>query len=230
MGSTLSNKLSFVILSITVQSFLMISIALIIYLDTVIFDHGASEYSLTQFTQEGLIFVSVIIFFALSKNQPESRGFLVLCGGFFSVMLIRELDGFFDEIKHGFWVYPAIVVTLITLIYARKSPGTVSGPLVHYFQTSPFVYITIGLLIVILFSRIFGSGIIWRVVMADNYTTVYKAIIQEGVELLGYVIVFYGSVMLWITRTVLNRLHQWQIRSRRDRRRTSRRRTAPVGS
>lgn len=216
----MSNKLSFVILSITVQSLFMISIVLIIYVDTVIFDHGVSEYSLTEFTQEGLIFVSVIIFFALSKNQPESRGFLVLCGGFFSVMLIRELDGFFDEIKHGFWVYPAIVVTLITLIYAHKSPGTVSGPLVHYFQTSPFVYITIGLLIVIFFSRIFGSSIIWRVVMGDNYMTGYKAIIQEGVELLGYVFVFYGSVMLWISRTALNRLQHWRVRSRRDRRRT----------
>lgn len=220
MGSTLSNKLSFVILSITVQSLLMISIALIIYVDTVIFHHGVSEYSLTEFTQEGLVFVTVIIFFALSKNQAESRGFLVLCGGFFSVLLIRELDAVFDQIKHGFWVYPAIVVTLITLIYARKSPGTVSGPLVYYFQTSPFAYIIIGLMIVILFSRIFGSGIIWRVVMADNYTTVYKGIIQEGVELLGYVIVFYGSVMLWIRRTVLNRLHHWRIRSPRDRRRT----------
>lgn len=198
----------------------MISIVLIIYVDTVIFDNGVSEYSLTEFTQEGLIFVSVIIFFALSKNQPESRGFLVLCGGFFSVMLIRELDGFFDEIKHGFWVYPAIVVTLITLIYAHKSPETVSGPLVHYFQTPPFVYITIGLMITIFFSRIFGSGIIWGVVMGDNYMTGYKAIIQEGVELLGYVFVFYGSVMLWIRRAVLNRLQHWRVRSRRDRRRT----------
>ena len=198
----------------------MISIVLIIYIDTVIFDHGVSELSLTEITQEGLIFVSAIIFFALSKNQPESRGFLVLCGGFFTVMLIRELDGFFDEIKHGFWVYPAIVVTLITLIYAHKSPGTVSGPLVHYFQTSPFVYITIGLMIAIFFSRIFGSSIIWRVVMGDNYMTGYKAIIQEGVELLGYAFVFYGSVMLWIRRTALNRLQHWRVRSGRDRRRT----------
>ena len=207
-------------MSITVQSFLMISTVLIIYADTVIFDHGVSERSLTELTQEGIIFVSVIIFFALSKSQPESRGFLVLCGGFFSVMLIRELDGFFDQINHGFWVYPAIVVTLITLIYAHRCPGTVSGPLVHYFQTSPFAYIMIGLMIVILFSRVFGSGIIWRVVMADNYMTDYKAIIQEGVELLGYVIVFYGSVMLWIRHAVLNRLHHWRIRSPRDRRRT----------
>ena len=181
----------------------MILIALIIYADTVIFDHGVSEFSLTQFLQEGLVFLSLIVFFALSRNQPESRGFLVLCAGFFSVILIRELDFAFDQINQGFWVYPAIVVTLITLIYARKSPGTVSGPLVYYLQTTPFAYITIGLMIVILFSRIFGSGVIWRVVMADDYAAAYKAIIQEGVELLGYVFVFYGSVLLWIKRNVL---------------------------
>lgn len=203
VSSTLPKKLGFVILSITVQSFLMISIALIIYADAVIFDHGVSEDSLTELSQEGLLFVSVIIFFALSKNQPESRGFLVLCAGFFSVLLVREFDAVFDQIKHGFWVYPAIVVTLMTLIYARKSPGTVSGPLVYYFQTSPFGYITIGLMIVLLFSRIFGSGFIWKEVMADNYRYHYKAIIQEGLELLGYAFVFYGSVVLWIKRTVL---------------------------
>ena len=209
-------------MNIIVQGFLMILIALVIYVDTVVFNHGISEYSLTQISQEGLVFVCVIIFLVLSKNQAENRGFLVLCGGFLSVLLIRELDAVFDEIKHGFWVYPAIIITLISLVYARKSPGTVFGPLVYYLQTSPFAYIIIGLMIVTLFSRIFGSGIIWRVVMADDYTTFYKSIIQEGVELLGYAFVFYGSVMLWIRHTVLNRPRHWRIRSPRDRRRNHR--------
>ena len=95
------------------------------------------------------------------------------------------------------------MVNLINLIYARKFPGTVSGPLVYYFQTSPFAYITIGLMIVLLFSRIFGSGFVWREIMADNYATVYKAIIQEGVELLGYTFIFYRSILFWIRSTVL---------------------------
>jgi len=179
----------------------MISIALIIYADAVIFDHGVSEDSLTELSQEGLLFVSVIIFFALSKNQPESRGFLVLCGGVFTVLLIREIDFLFDQIRHGLWIYPAIVVILVTLIYARKRSETVSGPLVYYLQTYPFAYITIGLMIVLVFSRIFGSGIIWKAVMANEYSYDYKSIVQEGVELLGYAFIFYGSVLLWIRRT-----------------------------
>ena len=101
----------------------------------------------------------------MSKFQAESRGFLVLCGGVGSVILIRELDAVFDQITHGFWVYPAIVVALIILIYVRKSPGTVSRSVAYYFQTFPFAYIIIGLMTVLFFSRIFGSSIIWKVVM-----------------------------------------------------------------
>lgn len=179
----------------------MVLITLIIYLDAVILGHGASEFSFTQFTQEGLLFVSAVIFFALMKNEPESRGFLILCGGFLTVLLIREIDVLFDQIRHGLWVYPAIAVILVTLVYARKSSGTVSGPLVYYLQTYPFAYIIIGLMIVTVFSRIFGSGVIWKVVMANDYSYEFKSIVQEGAELLGYAFLFYGSVLLWIRRT-----------------------------
>lgn len=188
-------------MNLIIQLFLMVLITLIIYLDAVILGHGASEFSFTQFTQEGLLFVSAVIFFALMKNEPESRGFLILCGGFLTVLLIREIDVLFDQIRHGLWVYPAIAVILVTLVYARKSSGTVSGPLVYYLQTYPFAYIIIGLMIVTVFSRIFGSGVIWKVVMANDYSYDFKSIVQEGVELLGYAFLFYGSVLLWIRRT-----------------------------
>ena len=198
-----SKKNRFIVLNLIVQIFLMVLITLIIYLDAVIFRHGTSEFSFTQFSQEGLLFVSAVIFFTLSKNKPESRGFLVLVGGFFTVLLIREIDVLFDQVRHGLWVYPAIVVTLITLIYARKRPETVSGPLVYYLQTYPFAYITIGLMIVLVFSRLFGSGIIWKVVMANEYSYDYKSLVQEGIELLGYTFIFYGSVLLWTRRTIM---------------------------
>ncbi len=195
-----------VILDLVILSFLVISTALIIYVDAVIIGFGHSEHSLTEFSQEGLIFLSAIIFFVLSRTETASRGFLCLCAGFFTVLLIRELDAYFDQIKSGFWVYPAILVTAITLGYIRKFPGTVLRPMAFYLQENPFAFITIGLMIVLLFSRIFGSGIIWEVVMDENYSSQYKAIIQEGVELLGYVFIFYGSVLSWVRRTVASEL------------------------
>jgi len=79
----LSNKLSSVILSMTVQSLFMISIVLIIYVDTVIFDHGVSERSLTEFTQEGLIFVSAIIFLLYRKTNLRAGDFWFFVEGSF---------------------------------------------------------------------------------------------------------------------------------------------------
>lgn len=44
-----------------------------------------------------------------------------------------------------------------------------------------------------IFSRIFGSGTLWKDVMNDDYHHIYKTIIQEGLELFGYVFLFIGS-------------------------------------
>lgn len=152
----MKNKISVLILSLVVQGFLVISVALVIYVDAVVFAHGTPEYSLTELTQEGILLVSAAIFLALSKIYPKSRGFLIVMGGFFTVMLIREADGFFDQINHGFWVYPAILVTALTLFFVYRFRDTFSAPMTKCFETIPFVYITVGLMIVILFSRIFG--------------------------------------------------------------------------
>ena len=42
-------------------------------------------------------------------------------------------------------------------------------------------------------SRIFGSGSLWSELMMGDYQAGYKKIIQEGLELLGYVLIVYGS-------------------------------------
>jgi len=48
-------------------------------------------------------------------------------------------------------------------------------------------------LIVIVFSRIIGSNSLWRELMGGDYQWAYKTIIQEALELSGYVLIAYGS-------------------------------------
>ncbi len=54
-------------------------------------------------------------------------------------------------------------------------------------------YIVAGLLVLLVFSRLYGSGTLWREVMGPVYTNGYRSFFQEGTELLGYVLLAFGS-------------------------------------
>jgi hypothetical protein len=173
------------------------SVPLIVYIDSVVLGDGVSECSITEIAQEVLLLLSAVVFFVAATRHPESRGFFVLVGGCFATMLVRELDFLFDVIHHGAWLYAAISTTAASIAVAFTNRDTVFEPMVAYLGSKSWIYVTIGLLIVLVLSRLFGSGrLIWNVVMGGGYRAEYKAIIQEGLELFGYIFIFYGSWLL----------------------------------
>jgi hypothetical protein len=172
---------------------MMAAVPLVIALDTVVLDHGVQEMSVTEFTQKGLLVLCTALVAMTARKRQDSRGFLVLVAGFFGVMLIRESDWLFDLITPGFWIYPALVVSVAVIVYAARQRGTVISPMITCASTKPFAYLAVGLLLVLVFSRTFGTGRLWAEVMGADYHRIYKSIIQEGIELLGYVMVFFGA-------------------------------------
>jgi hypothetical protein len=76
--------------------------------------------------------------------------------------------------------------------------GAVKKPMLDHMDSKNFVHITLGLILILIFSRIFGSGQLWRDIMGDDYSIIYKTVIQEGIELLGYIFVLYGSILVWV--------------------------------
>ncbi|MEN6449599.1 MAG: hypothetical protein ABFC96_03825 [Thermoguttaceae bacterium] len=181
------------------------AVPLIVYVDAVVIGDDVSECSITEVTQETLLLLSTIMFLVAAGRHPESRGFLVLVGGFLACLLIRELDFLFDMVHHGLWLYPALLTAAGCLAIAADSWKTVFGSMAAYAETKSCIFVTIGLLIVMVFSRLFGSGrLMWIAVLQTDYRGVCKAIIQEGLELFGYMFIFYGSCLLpqWTRRTL----------------------------
>lgn len=191
------NTITKMILKLILQTGLVILPVIIISLDAEILIQGNSEFSLTEIAQELSILCSAVLIGFSAKLDVQARGFFVLVAGLFVTMLIREADALFNNIQHGFWIYPALFVSLSSIIYARKCGGTVKKPMLEHMGSRNFVYISLGLIIILIFSRIFGSSLLWRDVMGDDYSMVYKTVIQEGIELLGYIFVLYGSILVW---------------------------------
>lgn len=153
-----------------------------------------SETALTELTQESLLAASALCFAWLARQHPQQRGFFILVAGFFATMLIRELDALFDMIRHGFWVYPATLTAVSAIWAAIRFKGTTLETFASFLKTPQANTIIYGLVITLVFSRLFGMGHLWHGVMGSDYLYIVKSVVEEGTELLGYGFIFCGSV------------------------------------
>ena len=192
-------KVIHIILEFIILAALLLLIPIIVKFDVQQFETN-TETSLTEWVQEIFIFISAVIFAYSAYKSPNFKGLFILIAGLFGTMFIREQNNFLDLISPGFWIYPALVLTLIALILAYKNKKTILNPLIEFSQTKTFVYLFIGLLMVMVFSRTFGTGSLWREVLGEHYKASFKQIIQEGLELLGYAFIAYGSVYYLISK------------------------------
>ncbi len=190
-----TNQIKLLLFDFFTISLFMVLIPKIITIDIMVLKNELSETSLTEYLQEFFILISAIIFLKASLKHSTSKGFFILVTGLFTMMFVREVDYYLDFIMHGFWKIPAIIIFLITIYYAFKNKNTITQALLTHSQTKQFTYIFIGFMIIVLFSRLFGTGSLWRDIMGENYNHIYKTVIQEGIELFGYSLLFYGSVL-----------------------------------
>lgn len=190
------NKIATYFLELLILIFVMIIPPLFVWIDITILKNNLSEYSFTEFAQEFFVFASFLVLFLKASKSLEKKGFFTLLSGLFLVMFVREGDYFLDKIMDGLWQILAISVFLISIYIANKHKHTILPALSYYWNTRGFGYLAIGLLTVLLFSRIFGTGNLWRAILMENYTNLFKTAIQEGLELFGYAITFYGVLCI----------------------------------
>ncbi|WP_128080617.1 hypothetical protein [Salinivibrio socompensis] len=71
----------------------------------------ASESSLIELSQLILLAATVFTFRRVAKLSKPLHHAAGLMSAFFLVLMIRELDATLDIVMHGFWKFPALVVT-----------------------------------------------------------------------------------------------------------------------
>ncbi|NVK23761.1 MAG: hypothetical protein HWE10_02430 [Gammaproteobacteria bacterium] len=161
--------------------------------DILVLQNNMGETSITELLQQILLLVAVVVFYVNAKLDKAGRAFWVLVAGFFGCMFLRELDHYMDAIVHGFWFYPTMALAIGTIFYSVKNGQNMVNTAVEFKKGNAYLFIFIGLVIVLIFSRVFGTGSLWEDLMADNYQHLYKTIIQESLELFGYLFIFIGS-------------------------------------
>ncbi|MFW9047491.1 transporter [Klebsiella sp. C244] len=143
---------------------------------------------MTEVVQESVLAVIVLVHFLLARNYPHLRYSNILIGGFFLAMLIRELDGLFDILSHGSWVWFALLATAGSLLAPLRHLRQTLSQLAAYTRTPYYGMMISGLLAILVFSRLFGMHGLWYAVLNENFARVVKNTVEEGSESFGYML------------------------------------------
>lgn len=164
----------------------------VIHMDIKIFG-DVSEKSFVQFGQSIFLFVTSVIFMYLA--QKKNADGLWLVAGFLLCMFIREQDGYFDDLYHGSWKYFAITSALFFTWKALcKNKVNAVKTLSAFMHAPAFKTMSVGMMIVLVFSRAFGMRKLWMLIMGDSFNRVVKNVVEEGTELFGYAIIFLATI------------------------------------
>lgn len=173
---------------------------LCLHVDVNLLKNGLSETSFTEVVQESILFIIVVIHLVRARKDSAMRQCNVLIAGFFLAMLIRELDAVFDLVRHGSWVWFALVASIVTIAYALRKPSQVAQQLIAYARQPSYGVMVAGLLTILIFSRLFGMSILWQSILQEGYARIVKNMVEEGVELFGYILCLGASVNLLSAR------------------------------
>ena len=166
-----------------------------VYIDVYFIGNSLYENSVTEILQEILLANIVGMFFWSAIKQAKFRGGLILIGGFYLCMLIRELDVIFDMLWHGSWIWFALATAGTCIVFSvLKSKSTIAG-LTDFIRHRSWLMTATGLIIILIFSRLIGMHQLWQHLMLDGYNRVVKNMAEEACELLGYSVCFLSSVV-----------------------------------
>ena len=174
----------------------------VLRIDFVLLNGNVGEISVTEMLQQLLLIVSSGSFVYLARKRNEVKNAAVLISAFFAVLFIREMDFWFDKIAHGAWVFPAALVAGSAIFYAVKNGKRTIDQLALILASPHMDLLVTGVMLLLVFSRLFGMGSFWHNVMGDDYVRAVKNIAEEGTELLAYCLIAFASLktVLGITR------------------------------
>jgi hypothetical protein len=167
---------------------------LLLWLDVRWLGNMVGEISATELSQLSCLALITISFGYLARLSPGDRRFAALTAGFFACMLIRELDAALDVIMDGLWQILVVLVALSCITYAALDWRATLRGMARMMTTRFALVMTIGLALLLAYSRLLGMGLLWKEMLDEGYVRTVKNAVEESAELLGYALILVASV------------------------------------
>ena len=147
------------------------------------------EHSATEFLQSLALLLAILCLIVLATQNLALRHIAIIMAFLGVIAFIREQDIYFDAIYHGAWLPFALsVCALVVIVGVRKFSQVYSGAQI-LITSKPFPILIFGTFFVLIQSRVFGTSKVWKQVLNVDQAQMVKTIIQEGLELTGYLII-----------------------------------------
>ena len=152
------------------------------------------EIGLVETLQAAFALVAALFFLAAGRLDKTREPLAVVMTGFLFCLFIREFDYFLDELvaRHA-WKSLVLLMLVLLAVYIAKNAKRVVASVLDFLSQPSFGVFLSGLLIVVVFSRLFGYGDFWEELIEGSYYRVIKTIIEEGTELMGYSLLLISS-------------------------------------
>ena len=164
--------------------------------DAMLREEFISEISLTENLQLLMLVCTVALFVHIAYKTKSLRRACILIAGFFLALFIRENDARLDSVYHGFWFPIALVVSLAAISYFMFDYKNAFTQFALLLKAPPMQLMIFSLALLLVFSRLFGMGSFWRMIMQEHFIYGVKSMIEEGTELLAYISICYASFKL----------------------------------
>jgi hypothetical protein len=156
--------------------------------------NSVGEMSATELSQLTFIALTATAFGLLARFSREDRRFATLAAGFFACMLIRELDAVLDLLFDGLWQGLALSVAATSIAYAAYDWRSTLRGMARLLASRSGMALTIGLALLLAYSRLLGMSALWKGLLEDNYVRIFKNAVEESAELLSYTVIVVASL------------------------------------
>jgi hypothetical protein len=158
----------------------------------------ASEHSMVECLQILLLLVSSTLLAFAAHRFPDQTALAHLLMIMLLLFTVRELDLLMDTLLfNGAWQLEASLLFLCGMIYTVRHHRAAVHNVQRFVQCPACGILLSGLLILLVFSRLFGQRILWRSIMGDQYMRLVKNAAEEETELLGYFLIVI-AVIEWL--------------------------------
>ena len=181
----------FIAIRVVFYSLLMFGIAEGIFFDAAhpMEDGYFGEITFTEIGQEIILFILFCFYMVLGFKWREIQPVSNLVSLFFLMSFIREFNFLVDK-----WIYPVLVVFAFFVWLFIRDFKKIKDATKHFFSVPASSWFLSGFLVTYIFSRLMGRSKFWKLLYSDESYRLAKAATEEGIELLGNLIMLIGAI------------------------------------
>lgn len=175
------------------------------------------EDGLIEMSQEIVLLISSLLLIGFSSKAKNFKIFNLALAGFLGVHFVREFDFWLNEdLFDKAWQMISLVIVVLVLIMVVRNWKKLLLELSTISKTYGFAFFFSGLIILHVFSRLYGRKLIWIDLLRDSHNDYVisengekvielrefmrpvKDASEESIELLAYSIILIGVVEMII--------------------------------